>query len=169
MASLESLHDLFVLQLRDLHSAEKQLIDALPIAARAASSEELRSAFEEHLEQTKRQLKRLNQIFEGLGEDPQGKHCEAMEGLISEAEHALEHDADPAVLDAALIVAAQQIEHYEIAGYGSVRTFARVLGYNEVAKVLQSTLDEEAATDEKLTGIAERLNVAAETADEADV
>jgi ferritin-like metal-binding protein YciE len=169
MASLESLHDLLILQLKDLYNVETQLLDALPVMARASTAPELRSAFEEHLEQTKEHRARLDRLFGGLEEDPTGETCQSMESLIDEAEEALEHDADPVVLDAALIVAAQQIEHYEIAGYGSVRTFARVLGYDEVAKLLQQTLDEEEATDDRLTQIAERLNVAAEAADEADV
>ena len=169
MESLESLHDLFIEELKDLYSAETQLVTALPTLAKAANSEALSALFKDHLKQTKEQVKRLDKLFKSLKTEIEDETCEAMEGLIAEAEQTLEREADPAVLDAALIVAAQKIEHYEIAGYGSVRTFARVLGYDEVARVLQTTLNEEASTDEKLTKLAEKVNVKAEVADEADV
>jgi ferritin-like metal-binding protein YciE len=171
MESLESLHDLFIEELKDLYSAEQQLVTALPTLAKAANSESLRDLFKDHLKQTKEQVKRLEKLFKSMKAEIEedNESCEAMEGLIAEAEQTLERDADPAVVDAALIVAAQKVEHYEIAGYGSVRTFAKVLGYDEAARVLQTTLNEEASTDEKLTKLAEKINVKAEVADEADV
>jgi ferritin-like metal-binding protein YciE len=167
MPSLESLHDLFISELRDLFDAENQLIKALPLMAKAARSEQLRESFELHTRETKEHVRRLEVLFQALGTSPEGKSCKAMKGLIAEAKECVQEDADPDVLDAALIVAAQKVEHYEIAGYGSVRTFARVLNYAEAAKVLEQTLKEEAATDEKLTQLAGKLNVKAKTADEA--
>jgi ferritin-like metal-binding protein YciE len=167
MESLENLNDLFIHELRDLYDAEQQLTKALPLLAKAATSEQLTQAFEEHLEETKEHVSRLERIFKGLGEVPEGKTCKAMAGLVAEGREILDEDADPDVLDAALIVAAQKVEHYEIAGYGSVRTFARVLNYGEAARLLESTLKEEARTDERLTQLAERLNQKAETADQA--
>ncbi len=167
MPALETLHDLFVSELRDLFDAENQLTKALPLLAQAARSEQLREAFELHLRQTKEQIRRLEQIFQALGVSPEGKHCVAMKGLVDEAREFLQEDADPAVLDAGLIVAAQKVEHYEIAGYGSVRTFARVLGYRDAERMLEQTLKEESVTDEKLTEIAQRLNVRAEIADQS--
>jgi ferritin-like metal-binding protein YciE len=167
MPALESLHDLFVHELRDLFDAENQLIKALPLMSKAARSEQLREAFELHLRETKEQVRRLEVLFQALGTSPEGKKCKAMKGLIAEAKEALQEEADPDVLDAALIVAAQKVEHYEIAGYGSVRTFARVLNYSEAAQVLEQTLKEESSTDEKLTQIARTLNARAEAADEA--
>src|SRR5438132_2434128 len=152
---LESLRDLFVNELRDLYSAENQLVKALPKMAKAASAPELQTAFTEHLEQTKEQVNRLDRIFQELGKNPKGKRCKAMEGLLEEGKDTLAEDADPAVLDAALIAAAQRVEHYEIASYGCARTFARLLGMEEAARLLQETLDEESETDEKLTHIAE--------------
>ena len=131
MESLENLNDLFVHELRDLYDAEQQLTKALPLLATAATSDQLRQAFQEHLEETKEQARRLEQIFKGLGEPAEGKSCKAMAGLVAEARETLDFDADPDVLDAALIVAAQKVAHYEIAGYGSVRTFARILNYND--------------------------------------
>ncbi len=167
MPSLETLHDLFINELRDLFDAENQLTKALPLLAQAAQSQALREAFELHLRQTKEQIRRLEQIFQALGDSPEGKHCKAMKGLVDEAREFMQEDADPAVLDAGLIVAAQKVEHYEIAGYGSARTFARVLGYKEAERMLEQTLKEESITDEKLTEIAQRLNVRAETADQS--
>jgi ferritin-like metal-binding protein YciE len=168
MESLENLNDLFVHELRDLYDAEQQLTKALPLLATAATSEQLRQTFEEHLEVTKEQARRLEKIFDGLGEPAEGKPCKAMAGLVAEARETLDIDADPDVLDAALIVAAQKVEHYEIAGYGSVRTFARVLNYSDAARLLEATLKEESQTDERLTRLAERLNQKAETADSAN-
>lgn len=151
---MNSLHDLFVEELKDLYSAESQLVKALPRLAKAASSPELRAAFTEHLEVTRGQVGRLEKIFAGLEVKPRGKKCKAMEGLIEEGKELLQQDASPAVLDAALIVAAQKVEHYEIAGYGSARTFAELLGQAEAARLLQQTLDEEAEADEKLSALA---------------
>ncbi|HWL16562.1 MAG TPA: ferritin-like domain-containing protein, partial [Opitutus sp.] len=163
MESLENLNDLFIHELRDLYDAEKQLAQALPLMAQAANASELRDGFKTHLEETKEHARRLEQIFKGLGTSPEGKSCKAMAGLIAEAKETLDEDADPAVLDAALIVAAQKVEHYEIAGYGSVSTFARVLNYDDAAKLLKQTIAEEEMTDKKLTHLASRLNQKAET------
>jgi ferritin-like metal-binding protein YciE len=154
---LESLHDLFVDELKDLYNAENQLVKALPKMAKAASSDELRSAFQEHLEQTKEHVNRLEKVFKELNCNPKGKKCRAMEGLIEEGSERLDGDADGAVKDAALIAAAQRVEHYEIAGYGCVRTYAEQLGHSEAANLLQQTLDEEGATDKKLTQLAEGI------------
>lgn len=159
---MESLRDLFVGQLKDLYSAENQIIKALPKMIKAASSEELKSAFQEHLEQTKGQVERLDQIFGELDESPRGKKCKGMEGLIAEGKELMEEDAEDDVLDAGLIASAQHVEHYEIAGYGCVRTYAQLLGMDKAAKLLQQTLDEEKETDELLSGLAENINVQAE-------
>lgn len=152
---MNRLNDLYVDQLKDLYSAEKQLIQALPKMAKAATSEELKAGFEEHLEQTKTQLSRLEQIFASLGSSPGRKKCAAMEGLIQEGQEAIELQGDAVVRDAALIAAAQRVEHYEIAAYGTVRTFANHLGFSDQSSLLQTTLDEEGATDKKLTAMAE--------------
>jgi ferritin-like metal-binding protein YciE len=166
---LGTLHDLYVEELRDLYNAENQLLKALPKMAKGAASEELKAAFEEHLEVTRGQVERLDQIFEELGEKATGKKCKAMEGLIEEGKEMLEEDGDPSVLDAALISAAQKVEHYEIAGYGCVRTFAQLLGYERAAELLQETLDEEGEADKKLTELAESvINVEAESADDGE-
>ena len=154
---LDTLEQLYISELRDLYSAENQLIKALPKMAKAASSDELRNAFEKHLEQTKQHVERLEQIFEQLDESPKGKTCRAMKGLIEEGSEILEEDGEDSVLDAGIIVAAQKVEHYEIAGYGSVRTFATLLGQDEAAELLQSTLDEESDTNENLTQLAENI------------
>ena len=154
---MESLQDLFVDQLKDLYNAENQLIKALPKMAKAASNSELQQAFTEHLEETKEHAQRLEKIFETLDESPKGKKCKAMEGLIEEGKEMMEEDAEPEVMDAGLIAAAQRVEHYEIAGYGCVRTYAKLLGNEQAAKVLQQTLDEEGNTDKKLTDLAESV------------
>jgi ferritin-like metal-binding protein YciE len=159
---LASLHDLYVDELKDLYSAENQLIKALPKMAKAASAPELRDAFTAHLEETKGHVERLEQIFDELDVSPKGKKCKAMEGLIEEGKEVMGEDAEPTVMDAALIGAAQRVEHYEMAGYGGVRTFARLLGFEKAAKLLQKTLDEEGQADKKLTTIAESINVEAE-------
>ena len=165
--ALGSLHDLYVEELRDLYNAENQILKALPKMAKAASDESLRVAFQEHLEVTRGQVERLDRIFKQLGTRATGKKCVAMEGLIEEAKEMMGEDADPAVLDAALISAAQKVEHYEIAGYGCVRTYARLLGYEEAADLLQETLDEEGEADQALTDLAETvINIEAEEADE---
>ena len=165
---LESLHDLYVNELKDLYNAENQLLKALPKMAKAADAPELKAAFEEHLEVTRGQVARLEKVFAALGVSPKGKKCKAMEGLIEEGKELLEEDADPAVLDAALIAAAQKVEHYEMAGYGCARAFASLLGYEDAAALLQETLDEEGEADKKLTELAETVvNVEAEEADDA--
>ena len=165
--SLDSLHDLYVSELKDLYNAEIQLIKALPRMAKAATAPELRAAFNEHLEVTRGQVARLEKIFKNLGTGPKGKRCAAMEGLIEEGKEVIARGGEPAVIDAALIAAAQRVEHYEMAGYGCVRTFANLLGYADAAALLQETLDEEGAADKKLTQLAESLiNAEAEEADE---
>jgi len=167
--ALESLNDLFVEQLRDLYDAENQLIKALPKMAEGANSDELRQGFEEHLEQTKGHAQRIEQIFEQLGEKVKGKKCKGMEGLIKEGDETLEEDiSDENVQDAAIIAAAQRVEHYEIAGYGTARTFANLLGEDEAASLLEQTLEEEKETDAKLTELAEGINVAAELEGEGE-
>ena len=164
---LESLQDLFADEIKDLYSAETQIVQALPKMAKAASSAELKEAFEQHLEQTKEHVQRLEQICEKLDLNPKGKKCKAMEGLIEEGSEIMSHGAESAVLDAALIAAAQRVEHYEIAGYGCARTFADRLGHQEAASLLQQTLEEEGETDKKLTQIAEsEVNVQAAQAEQ---
>jgi ferritin-like metal-binding protein YciE len=154
---LDTLQKLYTEELRDLYNAENQLLKALPKMAKAVSSEELKGAFEKHLEQTKSHVERLEQVFEELDEKPKGKTCRAMKGLIQEGSEVLEQDGDEAVRDAGIIVAAQKVEHYEIAGYGSARTFAHLLGQNRAAELLQTTLDEESETNELLTRVAESI------------
>jgi ferritin-like metal-binding protein YciE len=154
---LESLQDLFVDELKDLYNAEHQLLKALPKMAKAASSSELAKAFTDHLEETKGQVDRLEKVFQELDASPKGKTCKAMEGLLKEGKEVMDEDADPSVMDAALIAAAQRVEHYEMAGYGCVRTFARLLGFEKAAGLLQATLDEEGAADHKLTKLAETV------------
>jgi ferritin-like metal-binding protein YciE len=167
--ALRSLSDLFVGELRDLFSAENQLVKALPKLAKAASAPELRQAIERHLEETKGQVRRLETIFRDLDMSPKGKKCKAMEGLIEEGGEMMDMDGEAAVRDAGLIAAAQRVEHYEIAGYGCARTFATLLGYQEAASLLQETLDEEASADRKLTELAETIiNVEAERHDEEE-
>jgi ferritin-like metal-binding protein YciE len=161
---LKDLRDLFIEELRDLYSAESQIIKALPKMTKAASSAELKSGFEEHLEQTKEHLTRLEQIFESLDQSPKGKKCNGMEGLLEEGKELMEEDASPEVMDAGLISAAQHVEHYEIAGYGCVRTYAELLGDKKAAGLLQKTLDEEKQTDQKLTKLSLKINVEAEEA-----
>ena len=154
----EGLRELYIDELKDLYNAESQLLKALPKMAKAASSGELRQGFEEHLEQTKGQVQRLEQIFQKLGESPKGKKCRGMEGLIEEGSEVMEQDFDGAVKDAALIGAAQRVEHYEIAGYGTVRSIAETLGEDDHVSLLEETLEEEKETDEKLTQLAEQIN-----------
>jgi len=159
---LKSLEDLLIKELRDLYSAEKQLIRALPKMAKGAHSEALRSAISEHLEVTKEQAERLEQIFEMLDVSSRGPKCAAMEGLVEEGSEMLEEDGEESVIDAGIIACAQRVEHYEIAGYGVARTFARLLGHKKIADLLQTTLDEEGETDKKLTELAEsEINVEA--------
>jgi ferritin-like metal-binding protein YciE len=160
--ALSTLEDLFVNELKDLYSAEKQLVKALPKMAKAASSAKLRKGFEDHLKQTQKHVERLEQIFDDLGVKPRGQKCEAMEGLIEEGKKVMQEDAEPAVMDAALIAAAQRVEHYEMAGYGTVRAFANMLGQKNAERLLQQTLEEESQTNEKLTKLAEsEINAAA--------
>lgn len=161
---MDSLRDLFVEQLQDLYSAENQILKALPKMIKAATSEQLKAGFQEHLEQTKQQVGRLDQIFEILDEDAEGKVCKGMQGLLKEGEELMGEDANEDVMDAGLISAAQHVEHYEIAGYGTVRTYAELLGEDKAVKLLQQTLDEEKLTDEKLTKLASKINLKAEKA-----
>ena len=155
--NLETLKELYVNELRDLYNAEGQLVKALPKMAKAASSDELKEAFEKHLEQTKGHMERLEQVFEEIDEKPKGKTCHGMKGLIEEGSEVLKADGEDSVLDAGIIVAAQKVEHYEIAGYGSVRTFAQLLGQDKSAELLQQTLDEESETNELLNKLAEDI------------
>jgi len=164
--SMDSLKDLYIDELKDLYSAENQLLKALPKMAKKASTPELKRAFQDHLEQTKGHVDRLEKIFKGLGEKPNGKVCKAMKGLVEEGKEVIEEDGDDSVLDAALIGAAQRVEHYEMAGYGVVRTFASLLGENNAVAVLQKTLNEEGEADKKLTKLAESIiNVEASQAE----
>ncbi len=166
---LNSLHDLLKEQLKDLYSAENQLVKALPKMAKAATSPELKAGFTEHLAQTRGQVARLEQIGEHLGFALRGKKCAAMEGLVEEGKELMEEDAEPHVLDAGLICAAQKVEHYEIASYGSVHTWANLLGLTEVADLLEQTLNEEKETDEKLTELAQlSVNPDAEAVDDEE-
>jgi len=166
---INTLQDLYVEELRDIYNAENQLVKALPKVAQAASSDELRSAVEDHLEQTKEHVERLDQIFESLGESPKGKKCKAMEGLIEEASETMDEDIAENVLDAALIAAAQRVEHYEISVYGTLATFAKLLGREDDADLLGQTLDEEKETDETLTDIAEStINAEASESEEEE-
>jgi ferritin-like metal-binding protein YciE len=158
---LSTLQDLFIDHLKDLKDAENQLTKALPKMAKAASSPELQRAFEEHLEQTKLHLQRAEQILEEVTGNTRGKKCRAMEGLIEEGAELMKENADPEVMDAGLIAAAQKVEHYEIASYGTVRTYAQLLGQGKIAQMLQQTLNEEGQADKKLTQIAESINVEA--------
>ena len=152
--SLDSLHDLFVEQLQDLYSAETQLVEALPKMAEAASHEELRDAFEQHLAETREHVKRLEKVLKEVGEEPGGETCKGMQGLIKEGQEVLQEKGDPAVIDAALIAAAQRVEHYEIAGYGTAKTLAGHLDLDEAVSLLDDTLDEEGKADKLLTTIA---------------
>ena len=154
---LDSLETLYVEELRDLYNAENQLLKALPKMAKAASSPELQQAFEEHLDQTQEHVDRLEEIFDKLGQSPKGKKCKAMEGLIEEGSEILEEEGDPSVIDAGIIAAAQKVEHYEIASYGTVRAFANMLGEEDAAELLQQTLDEEGEADKRLTELAEEI------------
>jgi ferritin-like metal-binding protein YciE len=156
MAKTTSLHELLIEELKDLYSAETQLTKALPKMAKAANDEALKAGFEEHLDQTHEHIARLDRVMELLDASPKGKICKAMKGLVAEGEEKIDEDASPAVKDAALICAAQKVEHYEIAGYGTVRTFAQQLGRDDLAQVLDSILEDEGVVDKKLTEIAER-------------
>ncbi|HET6243259.1 MAG: ferritin-like domain-containing protein [Bacteroidetes bacterium] len=161
MKKMKTLQDLFVEQLRDMYYAEKQLLKAIPKMVKKASSETLKSALENHLQETENQVERLDQVFEKLEMTARGKTCPAMDGIIEEAKELMNEDAEPTVMDAGIIAATQKVEHYEIATYGTLRTFADTLGYTNISKLLQATLDEELATDKKLTKIAQTINVEA--------
>lgn len=152
---LESLKDLYVEQLKDLYSAETQIVEALPKLAERASSSDLKNAFQEHLRQTQEQVRRLEQIFQDIGESPKGHTCEGMKGLLKEGEEMIKMQGDAKVIDAGLIAASQRVEHYEIAGYGTVRTYAELLGKDQHVSLLERTLQEEEMTDERLTELAE--------------
>jgi ferritin-like metal-binding protein YciE len=152
--SLSTLSALFFDELRDVLSAEKQLVKALPKLAKAATTPDLKAGFEEHLAQTETHVERLQVVFESIGETARAKTCKAMQGLIEEGSELIEEDADPDVKDAALIAAAQKVEHYEIATYGTLATWAKLLGHKQALKLLLQTLEEEKATDEKLTELA---------------
>lgn len=160
---LNTLKDLYIAEIKDLYSAEKQLVKALPKMAKAANAPELQQAFRTHLKQTVEHAARLEQICGELGVTPRGKKCVGMEGLIEEGSELIKEDPDPDVLDAGLISKAQHVEHYEMAGYGTVRTYARQLGFESQAQLLQKTLDEEGETDHLLTELAESgINIEAE-------
>ena len=164
--SMDSLKDLYIDELKDLYNAENQLLKALPKMAKKASAPELKRAFQDHLAQTEGHVNRLEKIFKGLDEKPTGKVCKAMKGLVEEGKEVIDEDGDDSVLDAALIGAAQRVEHYEMAGYGVVRTFASLLGEEDAMELLQRTLNEEGETDKKLTKLAESvINVEASEAE----
>jgi ferritin-like metal-binding protein YciE len=152
---LESLKDLYVEQLKDLYSAENQLVEALPKMAEKANAPDLRKGFKDHLRQTEQHVKRLERIFKDLKVSPDGKECEGMKGLVKEGEEMMKMKGEPAALDAGLIAAAQRVEHYEIAGYGTVRTYAELLEKDDHVSLLEQTLREEEETDERLTELAE--------------
>ncbi len=153
--SLATLHDLMVHELKDLYSAERQLVQALPRMSKNANSDQLRTALENHLAETEEQVTRLEQILESFGESPRGQKCAGMQGLIEEGKSLLKEDADPDVMDAGIIVAAQKVEHYEIAGYGAVCEYARMMGHTEAVQLLERTLEEEKKADQRLNEIAE--------------
>ena len=155
MAEMGTLHDAFVDELRDTYDAEKQLTKALPKMAKAANSPELREAIESHLEETRQQVERLEQVFESLDEKAKGKHCDGIAGIIQEAQAIMQEDFDESTADACLIAAAQRAEHYEMAAYGTLVAWARAMGHDDAADLLQETLDEEKAADEKLNSLAE--------------
>jgi ferritin-like metal-binding protein YciE len=157
----EALKELYVDELRDIYNAENQLVKALPKMAKAANSEDLRNGFEQHLEQTRGHVQRLEQIFKDLGEKASGKKCKGMEGLVAEGQEMMDEDFEGDVMDAALISAAQRVEHYEIAAYGTVRTYAELLGEKNAVQLLEQTLEEEKETDQKLTDLASDINVKA--------
>jgi ferritin-like metal-binding protein YciE len=154
---LNTLNDLYVHELKDLYSAEKQILKALPQMAKAATSAELKQAFVDHLEETKIHITRLEEVLEMAGAGTRGPKCKGMEGLLEEGKGMIEEEADAEVRDAGLIAAAQRVEHYEMAGYGCVRTYAKLLGHKQASKILQTTLDEEGNADKKLTQLAESV------------
>ena len=153
--ALESLQDLFINELKDVYNAEKQIVTALPRMAKAATAPELQEAFTKHLRETRGQVRRLEQIFKSLGLPARGKKCKGMEGLLEEGKEILEEEGAAEVIDAALISAAQRVEHYEIAAYGCLRTYAQLLGHDDADKLLEQTLEEEEATDMALSALGE--------------
>jgi ferritin-like metal-binding protein YciE len=153
--SLDSLDELFLEELKDVYNAEKQILRALPRMAKAADSPELQQAFTKHQKETEGHVQRLERIFKELGQAARGKKCKGMEGLLEEGKEVLEQDGEPAVIDAALIASAQRVEHYEMAAYGCLRTYAQLLGMDQAGQLLQQTLEEEEATDKKLTDLGE--------------
>ena len=155
MADAGTLHDAFIDELRDTYDAERQLTKALPKLAKAAASPELREAFQSHLEETRHQVERLEQVFQSLDEKVRGKHCDGIAGIIEEGKSIMQEDFDDSTMDACLIAAGQRAEHYEMAAYGTLVAWARAMGHSEAADLLQETLDEEKAADEKLSAIAE--------------
>jgi ferritin-like metal-binding protein YciE len=161
---LNNLQQLFVKQLRDLYDAENQITDALPKMIDAASYSELKSSLQEHLDVTRQQIARLDQIFQILNEKATGETCKGMKGVIKEGDEIISAGGDPSTVDAGIISAAQRVEHYEMAGYGTVRTYAQLLGQSQIAQLLQQTLDEEKEADEMLTQIASSVNVEAKAA-----
>ena len=161
---LENLQQLFVKELRDLYDAERQITEALPKLIDAAHHSELKSALQEHLQVTKQQISRLEQIFQSLNQKPTGETCKGMKGVIKEGDEIVSAGGDPSTVDAGIISAAQRVEHYEMAGYGTVRTYAQLLGQQEMARLLQQTLAEEVEADERLTEIARNVNVEAKAA-----
>jgi ferritin-like metal-binding protein YciE len=169
MPEVSSLKELLVDELKDIYNAEQQLVKALPKMAKAASNPQLKAGFTKHLAETRGHVDRLEQAFRSLGEKARGKTCKAMQGLVEEGSEAIELEAPDAVRDAALIGAAQRVEHYEIAAYGTVRAFAESLGEDDVAELLQANLDEEGETDKKLTAMAETVNEEANTEEEVEV
>ena len=168
MSSVNSLRELLVDELKDLYNAENQLLKALPKMAKAASHDELREGFEKHLEQTRGHVDRLDRAFKILGEKAKGKTCHAMQGLVEEGTEAIETEGPDAIRDARLIGAAQRVEHYEMAAYGTARAFAQTLGETKVADLLQDTLDEEGQTNKELTALAETINEEAGAAGEEE-
>jgi ferritin-like metal-binding protein YciE len=163
--SLDSLDKLFLEELRDIYNGEKQIVRALPKMAKAAESPDLQQAFSKHLKETEAQIQRLERIFQELGEAVRGKQCKGLQGILEEGKEILEKDSDEAVLDAALIAAAQKVEHYEMASYGCLRTYAQLLGHTQAVRLLEQTLAEEEAADKKLTELGESgINEAAAAA-----
>lgn len=168
MAKITTPRDLLIEELKDLYSAENQLVKALPKMAKAAASEELKEAFTTHLRETEKHVQRLEEVMKRLDESPRGKKCMAMEGLIEEGKETIDEDASDGMKDLALITAAQKVEHYEIAGYGCARTLAELAGEERIAKTLQQTLDEEGKTDKLLTEIAMELSLEPAGVDEEE-
>ena len=161
---LENLEQLFLQELRDLYDAEDQITEALPKMIEAAHYPELKNALQEHLDITRQQIQRLDQVFNILGEDASGQTCKGMKGVIKEGDEIISQGGDNATVDAGIISAAQRVEHYEMAGYGTVRTYAELLGQQQIASLLQQTLDEEKEADETLTEIARSVNIEAKAA-----